>query len=145
MAVVKLRVPPESTSVFMDNTSPYICICFTPLSSVQCDVPDILSPSLPLNLPESWKVNFFFINRSGIFLDLQWVPDLREAGHPPLYLTGDGEPVHRQSGALRRWQLHLCGDKHSHQDPSSGSTHTTSAPQWRWATAMNMQLTCAVM
>lgn len=78
----------------------------------------------------------FYVDRSGFFLDLQWVSDLREARHSSLYLAGDGEPVHRQSGALRRWQLHLRGDEHGHQDSSSGSAHATGAPQWRWVTAM---------
>lgn len=78
------------------------------------------------------KWALFFIHRSHIFLDLQRVPDICEAGYSPLHLTGDRKSVHRQSGALRCWQLHLCGDQHRHQDPSPGSTYSPRAPQWWW-------------
>lgn len=119
------------TGIFKDDLHPYICLFSPPLSS---------GPQVTVNLP----IPSCVFTRSGIFLDLQRVPDLREAGHPPLYLAGDGEPVHRQSGALRRGKLHLRGDQHGHQDPRPGSPHATGAPQRRWDTAMNMQLTCTV-
>lgn len=126
------------TGIFKDDLHPYICLFSPPLSSGQCHVQDTLSLTVNLPIPSC------VFTRSGIFLDLQRVPDLREAGHPPLYLAGDGEPVHRQSGALRRGKLHLRGDQHGHQDPRPGSPHATGAPQRRWDTAMNMLLTCTV-
>lgn len=110
------------TGIIQGDLCPHICLFSPPLSSVYCHVQDILSLTVNLPFPP------YVFNRSGVFLDLQWVPDLREAGHPPLYLAGDGEPVHRQSGALRRGKLHLRGDQHGHQDPRSGSPHATGAP-----------------
>lgn len=119
------------TGIFKDDLRPYICLFSPPVSSGYCHVQDTLSLTVNLPFPP------YVFNRSGIFLDLQWVPDLCEAGHPPIYLAGDGEPLHRQSGALRRGELHLRGDQHGHQDPGSGSPHATGAPQWRWDTACN--------
>lgn len=72
-----------------------------------------------------------FFHRSCIFLDLQRVHHICAAGDPPFHLTGDGEPLHRQSGAFRRRQLHLCGDQHRDKDQGPGPFHPAGAPQRR--------------
>lgn len=66
--------------------------------------------------------------RSVLCLDFQRVPAVCAAGQPPLHLPGDGELVHRQGGALRRWQLHLRGEQHRH--PGEGAQlPDAAAPQ----------------
>lgn len=74
-----------------------------------------LTPPPPSSLPR----------RSVLRLDLQRVPAVRAAGQPPLRLPGDGEPVHRQGGALRRGQLHLRGEQHHH--PEEGAQLSDAA------------------
>lgn len=78
-----------------------------------------------------WTNVLFCAHRSDLLLDLQWIPNVCEAGQPALHLTGDGESVHRQNGAFGCWKLHLCGDQHSHKDPCPGPAHSAGAPQHR--------------
>lgn len=67
----------------------------------------------------------FAPHRSVLRLDLQRVPAVCAAGQPPLHLAGDGEPVHRQGGALGRGQLHLRGEQHRH--PEEGAQLSDAA------------------
>lgn len=60
-------------------------------------------------------------------MGLQRVPKLHPARLASLCVPGDRKPVHLQSGANRRWQLHLCGDQQCHQRQSSQLTHTIGA------------------
>lgn len=53
--------------------------------------------------------------RADVCVDLQRIPAVCAARQPPVHLAGDGEPVHRQGGAVRRGKLHLRGEQHRHQ------------------------------
>lgn len=51
-------------------------------------------------------------------MGFQRVPLLCPARQPAFRVPADGEPLHRQGGALRRGQLHLCGDEQRHKRQS---------------------------
>lgn len=52
-------------------------------------------------------------------MGFQRVPVLCPARQPAFRVAADGEPLHRQGGALRRGQLHLRGDEQRHEGQSS--------------------------
>ena len=69
--------------------------------------------------------------RPVVRLGLQRVPLLRAAGPPALRVPEDGEPVHRQGGAVRRGELHLRGDEQRHQGQSAELPHLSGPPVGR--------------
>lgn len=87
-------------------------------------------------LKEPWRtcsklnrLSFFFLrSRADICVDLQRVPELHSARQPAIHLSRDGEPVHRKSGAIRRWQLHLCGKQHC-DEGEGAQLSDTAGPQ----------------
>lgn len=88
-------------------------------------------------LASSYPSALVSVRRAQLHLDLQRVPVVRRPGHAAVCVPEDGQPLHRQSGAVGRGELHLCGHQHGHQDQRAGAADASGAAGRRYGHTRN--------